>query len=435
MLSLRATAGTLLLLLAAGEAPGQSWTNLTPPSGPAPAARRNASAILDPVDRRMVVFGGFGATYLNDIWAFDLDTESWADLTPSTGPAPAPRLTPASIYDPDHHRMITWSGQGQGVFFNDVWAFDLTTNTWSPFMPAGGPPNIRYGVGFAFDPVADDLVTFAGFTNMGRFDDVWRFNGEGDTWTDVSPGSGPLERCLHAACYDAQGHRMIMYGGQNAGPLDDIWALDLDTHAWTDLTPATRPAGRYFTGLVYDAANHRVTVFGGQTASAPTNEVWVFDLRTNHWTQLTPSGTAPSARWGSPAVYDGAADRMVVFGGSNGSVLNNELWSIGDLSDTPTATRDERVPAIALHPNHPNPFNPATTIAYELPASGRAVLRVFDAGGRLVRTLVDAVQPAGLQSTRWDGLNDDGAAVGSGVYFCRLDAAGVSRSRKMVLLK
>jgi hypothetical protein len=64
----------------------------------------------------------------------------------------------------------------------------------------GGPPNVRYGVGYTFDPVARDLVTFAGFTNQGRFDDVWRFNDQAVTWTDVSPGLGPGERCLHAAC-------------------------------------------------------------------------------------------------------------------------------------------------------------------------------------------------------------------------------------------
>lgn len=412
----------------------QSWSPLAPAAGPVPPARRNASAIHDPVANRMIVFGGFGATYMNDIWAFDLDTHAWTNLTPASGPAPAPRLTPASVYDPAGHRMITWSGQGPGVFFNDVWAFDLDTHAWSQFMPAGTLPNVRYGVGVAFDAAAEELVTFAGFTNQGRFDDVWRFDGTSVAWSNVSPAVGPIERCLHAACYDAVGGRMIMYGGQNAGPLDDIWSLDLDTNTWTELTPATRPAGRYFTALVYDANNRRATIFGGQTASAPTAEAWVFDLWTHRWTQLFPAGTAPSARWGAAGIHDAANDRMVVFGGYDG-VVKNDVWALNDLSDTATGVGRSPAPAAVLHPNVPNPFNPSTTISYELPAATPVSLRIYDVAGRLVRTLAGGVAPAGAHTRQWDGRDDRGAAVASGVYILRLEAGGTALTRKMVLLK
>ncbi|HEX6791873.1 MAG TPA: kelch repeat-containing protein [Candidatus Krumholzibacteria bacterium] len=418
----------------AENAAAQAWVNLTPGAGSAPVSRRNASAIIDTAEHRMVVFGGFSGVYLNDVWAFDLDTGTWANLTPVSGAAPAPRLTPASIYDPTTHRMITWSGQGPGVFFNDVWAFDLATNTWSPFTPTGGPPQIRYGVGYTWDPLAKDLVTFAGFTNLGRFDDVWRFHATPATWTNVSPGSGPLARCLHAACYDARNHRMIMYAGQNnAGPLDDIWALDLDTNTWSDLTPAEKPSARYFSPVVYDGANHRVTMFGGRGLLGQNNEAWAFDLWTEEWTHLAPSGTPPTPREGSAAIYDGVNDRMVIFGGID-SAVRNEVWALADLSGTYTPVGGWP-PTLALQPNYPNPFNPTTTIEYAVPARGRVQLRVFDVSGAMVRTLVDEVQPAGTRRVTWDGRDDRGARVASGVYLLRADAAGESRQRKMILLK
>jgi len=416
------------------ESAAQSWVELTPGGGSAPTGRRNASAVYDPVDNRMVIYGGLGATYLADIWAFDLDTESWSDLTPASGPAPAARLTPASVYDPDGHRMIMWSGQGPGVFFNDVWAFDFDTNTWSQFAPTGGPPNIRYGVGYTWDPIAHELVTFAGFTNLGRFDDVWRFDGPAVTWTDVSPGSGPLKRCLHAACYDPIAHRMIMYGGQNTGPLDDIWALDLDTDTWTDITPALIPAGRYFTAFVYDATNHRATAFGGQTLLGAVNESWVFDLWTDTWTQLAPTGTPPTSRYGSAGIYDGANDRMIVFGGNDGGALN-DVWALEDLSSTSTGVRRTSGAKVVLHPNHPNPFNPATTIRFEIPLRGHVSLRVYDVQGRLVRTLIDETRAAGAGSAIWDGRNDNGVTVATGIYACRIETSAGSRARKMMLLK
>jgi len=424
----------LLVLGTTGVATAQSWVNLTPGAGTAPAARRLASAIHDPVDNRLVIFGGFSVGFHNDIWAFDLDTGTWANLTPAAGPpAPAGRITPASIYEPTGHRMITWSGQGPGVFFNDVWQFDFDTNTWSLFSPVtGGPPQIRYGVGTTFDPEAGELVTFAGFTNLGRFDDVWRFNPTSSTWTDVSPGVGPEMRCLHAACYDSEKHRMIMYGGQRNGPLDDIWALDLDTDTWTNLTPVNRPTGRFHAAFVYDELNNRGTVFGGQGV-ASNNEAWVFDLWTNKWTLLAPTGTPPSARWGSAGIYDPANDRMIIFGGYD-TGMKNDVWALEDLSGTTTGA-PPLASALVLHPNMPNPFNPTTTIRFEMPVAGDVTLTVYDVRGTRVRTLVRESRAEGTHAVTWDGRNDRGEQVGSGVYLYRLDAAGTSQTRKMVLLK
>lgn len=420
---------------AAVPANAQTWVELTPMAGSAPAPRAWASAVFDAQNRRMVVFGGrSGGTDYNDVWAFDLSNHTWTDLTPSSGGAPAPRRTPGSIYDPLAHRMVTWSGQAPGVFFNDAWSFDLTTNAWTLLSPAGGPPNVRYGVAVAWDPAAGELVTFAGFTNMGRFHDTWRLDPAVESWTDVTPGTTPLERCLHAACHDAVGGRMIMYGGQNSGALDDIWAFDLTTDTWTDLTPVSRPPGRYFASMVYDEANRRATVFGGHTNAGLTGEVWVFDLWTGAWTQLLPTGTVPSQREGAAAVYDGAADRMVFFGGNDGAALN-DVWAIADLSATATSARTATAPTLELRQNVPNPFNPSTAISWTLHRAGPVTLRVYGVRGDVVRTLVSAPAGPGDHTTEWDGRDDAGRRVASGVYFYRLESAGVVRTRSMVLLK
>jgi len=89
----------------------------------------------------------------------------------------------------------------------------------------------------------------------------------------------------------------------------------------------------------------------------------------------------------------------------------------------------------ALSQNQPNPFNPTTTIRFVLPECEQVTLAIYDTNGYLVRTLVDEVEGYGAHEVTWDGRDDDGAAMGSGVYFYRLRAGKHTESKKMVLLK
>ncbi|MCK4775447.1 MAG: T9SS type A sorting domain-containing protein, partial [Candidatus Krumholzibacteria bacterium] len=94
-------------------------------------------------------------------------------------------------------------------------------------------------------------------------------------------------------------------------------------------------------------------------------------------------------------------------------------------------------PALAtqLFQNRPNPFNPNTSIRYTISRASLVSLRVYSTSGELIRTLVDQRVPSGLQEAMWDGTNDAGSPVASGVYVYRLRAGNVTRSKKMVLLK
>jgi len=90
---------------------------------------------------------------------------------------------------------------------------------------------------------------------------------------------------------------------------------------------------------------------------------------------------------------------------------------------------------VGLSQNFPNPFNPVTTIRFELPAALDVRLSVFDVRGREVAVIAEGRMCAGSHAGVWDGRNDNGHAVASGVYWYRLEAAGKTLSRKMVLLK
>lgn len=97
--------------------------------------------------------------------------------------------------------------------------------------------------------------------------------------------------------------------------------------------------------------------------------------------------------------------------------------------------RFEDVPESFSVSAYPNPFNPSTTVSYDLPSAEQVTIVIYDVLGQEVRRLVDDAHAAGRYSIRWDARDNGGRAVGSGVYIARIDAGSFSQSQKMLLLK
>jgi hypothetical protein len=120
---------------------------------------------------------------------------------------------------------------------------------------------------------------------------------------------------------------------------------------------------------------------------------------------------------------------LFVLVGNNGlaAFVTNRPVSVGSDRNLPTQ--------FVLEQNYPNPFNPTTTIRYHIPQSGRLSLKIFDMLGREVRTLVDGNIEAGSYQASWDGKNESGYDVPSGIYFYQLSTNGGWQTRKMTLVK
>jgi hypothetical protein len=147
-------------------------------------------------------------------------------------------------------------------------------------------------------------------------------------------------------------------------------------------------------------------------------------------------GAAGSSSSGSGVVSNGTLGQPAseVSSGASGDLLHTGfwkswLWSPSTDDELPDAARNE------LFQNYPNPFNPATTIRYSVAREGDVDLIVYNVKGQKVRTLVDSAQPAGSYSAVWDGRNDGGRSVSTGVYFYRLRTGSYSEVKKMVLLR
>ncbi|MEE9270417.1 MAG: T9SS type A sorting domain-containing protein, partial [Candidatus Krumholzibacteria bacterium] len=116
--------------------------------------------------------------------------------------------------------------------------------------------------------------------------------------------------------------------------------------------------------------------------------------------------------------------------------LRDILMWLDNVVLVPTGGPDTPAPMNHLAQNYPNPFNPTTTIRYSIKDNGRVNLRVYNVAGQLVRILVNDVQAPRADgfAVTWDGRNEAGTAVSSGVYFYKLVTPGFVRTRKMVLL-
>ena len=121
------------------------------------------------------------------------------------------------------------------------------------------------------------------------------------------------------------------------------------------------------------------------------------------------------------------------------ATTNNESNSVTILKNSilsgPLNQKKQIPKKYALYQNYPNPFNPTTVIRYDLPFAGRVDLEIYNILGQRVKTLVSAYQSAGRKSVVWDGKNDAGNLVSSGIYIYRMKTAKFRKCLKLVVLK
>jgi hypothetical protein len=323
--------GDLWALSLAGNS---AWSALVP-AGISPSVRSGHRAIYDPVRDRMLVLGGNdGTVNLGDVWALSLGVSpTWSALAP-TGTPPSARYEPTAIYDPIRDRLVLFGGADSSDMLNDVWALSLVSGTaWSALVPAGPPT--RQGHTAIYDPVRDRMLVCGGNNFFTNLDDVWALSLAGSpTWSLLAPaGPHPPTLRLHTAIYDPVRDRMLVFGGtpDNVNVYGDVWALSLaGGMAWSALTPTgTPPSARFLHTAIYDPVRDRMLVFGGYDGTVYFSDVWALSLAGSPaWTALVPAGIPPSARYGHTSIYDPVRDRMLVFGGYDGAAYLNDVWAL-----------------------------------------------------------------------------------------------------------
>jgi len=376
-------------------APDVPVAQCDPPTGARPSRRSEHAGIYDPVGNRVIIYGGSFAvpincgfptpTFESEVWAYDIACDSWKQLGLGGGTGPGGRVRHMTAYDSTRHQMVVFGGRfragssGNYTLYNDLWAFDLASETWSNVpLAAATAPSARVNGAFVYDPTGDRLLLFGGnASTSGAFyqslADVWEYSYATQTWSQLSPtGQSPASRLFTGALWDDSRQWLVVFGGadetafnQDVQYFGDLWGLDFSSGspAWAELDAASTfaPKGRFWGGLVRDEVNDRYVMFGGHDngAIAPdvgnSNDLWTFDPNSLEWFMHTEGDT-----WNAPAlgfclfpadftivdtdlperrnahVFVGGNGRAYATGGKTDCGVVDDLWELDYSQTAPT---------------------------------------------------------------------------------------------------
>jgi len=307
-----------------------------------PSPRDYVAFAYDEDSNQIILFGGMvslSPLLVNDeTWAYDVGENTWTLMKPSTKP---PKMAAATMaYDSQSDRVILYGGCGAGRgIFNDTWAYDYETDTWTKMSPG---PKWHGGARMVYDEGSDRMVLFGGikFSTWTFYQDTWAYDYNTDTWEEMHPEEYPQVRNYQAMTYDSKEDLVLVSGTYGVDGMPDstynMWAYDLETDNWEDLTPVDEERiSLIYSAMAYDAESDRSILFGGVETDMATetgyDETWAYDYSTNTWENMEPT-VNPGYLSRHFMVYVPIEDKMYLFGGilcpeSEPCQLSNELWT------------------------------------------------------------------------------------------------------------
>jgi Galactose oxidase, central domain len=253
----------------------ETWRDITPRDiGPSP--RFTAGGVADPPRQRMVIVGGYtGYAASDEVWAFAFATNRWARLPPG----PPARFDAAMAAGAER----VWVYGGFQTFeeaVGDLWELDLRTDTWRQLPGDPTPPAPRTNLTCGFDAPSNTLYIFGGHDqHPAPLTDTWAYELTTNRWTPLSPGGGLPDAVTHQAySFDAACRALWMMGGDKNDKQNvaRTWALKLQPLSFVRIAAAGEPPPRQHAAMVMDAVG-RLIVFGGRDGERLLSDTWILE--------------------------------------------------------------------------------------------------------------------------------------------------------------
>ena len=377
--------------------------------------------------------------------------------------------TPCVLFDGTTYQMW-YCGYGGGTLFRIGYATSSDGIIWTKHPD----PVLDVGPAGSWD---DDTIYFPYviFDNVTSTYKMWYIGSEGApdnyertgyatsidgiTWTkhldnpvlDLGPAGSWDDEVAGGGCvlFDGTTYQM-WYSGYGGTYFRIGYATSSDGIIWTKYpdNPVmdNGPAGSWYYPRVQDPK----IIFDGTTYHMWFSGGDIFTWRIGYAT--SPDGFTwtmypdPVLDWGLPGSWDDYFVGLcsVIFDTPTSTYKmwytgGDEVWygSIGYATSTTIGINENTIVQTKdyLQQNYPNPFNPETTISYQLPENSKVELIIYNIKGQKVKTLVNEVLPAGEHSIIWDGKDNNGKHVVSGIYFYKMKTGNHEETKKMILLK
>lgn len=481
----------------------------------------NFTSVYDEANNRIIFYGGLlgnsggEGSVSGNIAAFDLDTEEFTLLCGAATNGGRERYNHSAVYDPINQEMIIFGGrtsfyydgmdnpngtdqpvESGNIPNNDCWAFDLAVQEYDetawrkidtpidPGVNGVDRPEYRENHSAVYDPINHQMLIFGGTNKMlyepesisaVQYDDVWALDLNTYTWTKVYSNSESVIKKSEGqtAVYDSYNHQAVIFSGwceqyeyvESKGYwrgdyIKEIYAYNIENNAFTVWLPDNTPEvlidgidygfGREGHSAVYDPIGREMLIMGGTFGLSAFGQsdipqsFYALDLGSSSngiWREL-PQPSSWTNQYG-PRYYHNAVyaeTKMYIFFGKD--IYNNPPMSslniYGDMwtYQLPETDIENNISEAQRMSVFPNPFNPQTTISFELKGSSRVSIYVYDISGKIIDTVLeDKLLPNGLHSFSWKPEKNDKNSFSSGVYFIKAVTPEFSETKKVLLIK
>jgi len=410
------------------------WEILDPPAFPAPTSG-HSQASAD--DGTYIVFSAGSSN--NEIWIYNILSDTWA--SGASNPSGTAAFGTADYVNGLFYRIGGWNGSSAMSIVN---IYNAGSNSWT--NGASAPvPMIDHMTGVYNNQL---IYCFGGgnwYSGVPCRNTVYYYDVVNNTWTQATSFPGAPRGCLSSTVIDTFA---VVAGGFD----DQLWAMRNDyvvghinpsnpaTITWG--TPTTIPAidSNYRVPCGTDKWNKEFYMSCGQKWTTTLNRTFSYNPYTDTWTEWFYPKPTPVCNV-SPIVLTPTLTGDVglfIAGGYHGSSDDcHEVLHTAKLYGIEEKPGSGLVPlAFGFAPKITNPTKGYSAITYTTTVGGQVILTVYDAMGRLVRTLVNRPkEAAGTKTVFWNGKDDSKRSVASGVYFLKLEAEGKVATHKLVLVK
>ncbi|MHA1591085.1 MAG: Kelch repeat-containing protein, partial [Candidatus Heimdallarchaeaceae archaeon] len=245
-----------------------------------PQKRAGHWTVYDSVNDRIIMYGGQTeanyVSYKTDTWAYDLNNNTWTRMSPES--VPYQKISSKMAYDSESEKIINFGGtHAEDYSSNQTWIYDYLEDSWTNANPAN-TPRLRNTHAMAYDSESDIVIMFGGglgkdynpYGGQTGYNDTWAYDYNTNTWTNVTPAISPLGRGSSILTYDSESDKIVLFGGYHSptilSSLDptgevyqrDTWTYDYNTNTWENVTPSTSPDPRKGVNMAYDSESDRI---------------------------------------------------------------------------------------------------------------------------------------------------------------------------------